>query len=336
MPSAHSNTKASAMTGATTRTVTAAAPATGWSRGWLGRFDAFFQARWRGLIIAIPYLWLLVFFLVPFFIVLKISLAESLIASPPFSPLLEWVEDGALRLKLVFDNFAYLREDDLYLDTYLNSLKISTVSTIICLLLGYPIAYGIVRAVGTARHILLLLVILPFWTSFLLRVYAWTGILADQGTINSLLMWAGLIEQPIRLMYSEFAVYVGIVYSYLPFMILPLYANMEKLDMTLHEAASDLGAHPATIFFTVTLPLTVPGIIAGALLVFIPATGEFVIPDLLGGGNVPMIGKVLYSEFNANHDWPVAAAVAIALLVVLVVPMMLYQHFQARQMESAD
>lgn len=300
---------------------------------WRAACDNFIQTHWRGLTIAIPYLWLLLFFLVPFFIVLKISLAESLIASPPFSPLLEWAEDGALRLRLIFGNFAYLWEDPLYIDTYLSSLKISTLSTVICLLIGYPLAYGIVRASPAARPILLLLIILPFWTSFLLRVYAWIGILADQGTINSLLIWLGIIERPMRLLYSEFAVYVGIVYSYLPFMILPLYANMEKLDSTLREAAADLGAHPATTFFTVTLPLTTPGIIAGALLVFIPATGEFVIPDLLGGGNVLMIGKVLYGEFNANHDWPVAAAVAIALLVMLVVPMMLYQHVQSRQME---
>ena len=309
---------------------TTTAPVT---RGWLQRCDNFVQTRWRGLTIAIPYLWLLLFFLAPFFIVLKISLAESLIASPPFSPLIQWSESGALRIKLIWDNFAYLWEDELYLDTYLNSLKISGISTLLCLLIGYPIAYGIVRAAPPARHILLLLVILPFWTSFLLRVYAWMGILADQGTLNNLLLWAGVIDQPLRLLYTEFAVYLGIVYSYLPFMLLPLYANMERLDLTLHEAASDLGAHPATTFFTVTLPLTVPGIIAGALLVFIPATGEFVIPDLLGGGNVLMIGKVLYAEFNANHDWPVAAAVAIALLVVLVAPMMLYQHFQAREVE---
>ena len=298
---------------------------------WRVRCGNFLQTHWREATIAIPYLWLLLFFLIPFFIVLKISLAESLIASPPFSPLLEWVEGGLPRLRVTFDNYAYLWQDELYIETYANSVKISTVSTIVCLLLGYPIAYGIVRTAPPARYILLLLIILPFWTSFLLRVYAWIGILADQGTINSFLMWLGIVDQPVRLLYSEFAVYVGIVYSYLPFMILPLYANMEKLDMTLHEAASDLGAHPTTIFFTVTLPLTIPGIVAGALLVFIPATGEFVIPDLLGGGNVLMIGKVLYSEFNANHDWPVAAAVAIALLLVLVVPMMLYQHLQARE-----
>ncbi len=316
------------------RTASGATPTRRPHHGWLAKCDDFIQTHWRGLTIAVPYIWLTLFFLVPFFIVLKISLAESLIASPPFSPMLEWAEGALPRIRLIFDNFAYLLEDELYLNTYLNSLKISTVSTVICLLIGYPMAYGIARAAAPAKHILLLLVILPFWTSFLLRVYAWMGILADQGTINNLLIWAGLIEQPVRLLYSEFAVYLGIVYSYLPFMILPLYANMEKLDTTLHEAAADLGAHPGTIFLTVTLPLTVPGIIAGSLLVFIPATGEFVIPDLLGGGNVLMIGKVLYSEFNSNHDWPIAAAVAIALLLALVVPMMLYQHFQASEMET--
>ena len=179
-----------------------------------------------------------------------------------------------------------------------------------------------------------MMVILPFWTSFLLRVYAWMGLLADRGTINNLLMWLGVIDEPIRMLYTEFAVYVGIVYSYLPFMILPLYANMEKLDMTLNEAAADLGARPKTIFLTVTLPLSMPGIIAGSMLVFIPATGEFVIPDLLGGGNVQMIGRILYNEFSANHDWPVASAVAIVLLLLLVVPMMIYQHVQSKESEA--
>ena len=289
------------------------------------------QGGWQSVVVCVPYFWLLLFFLAPFFIVLKISLAERIIASPPFSPLFQWAEDGALTIRLLFDNFVWLWEDELYVETYLNSLKISIVSTILCLLIGYPIAYGISRARPTARAILLLMVILPFWTSFLLRVYAWIGLLADQGTINNLLIFLGVIDSPIRLLYSEFAVYVGIVYTYVPFMILPLYANMEKLDVSLHEAAADLGARPLTTFFTVTLPMTVPGIIAGSLLVFIPATGEFVIPDLLGGGNVLMIGKVLYGEFNANQDWPVASAVAIALLLVLVVPMMIYQRVQARE-----
>ena len=289
------------------------------------------QFSLNGVIIAVPFYWLLIFFLAPFVIVFKISVAESLIASPPFSPLFEIAQNGALSVHLVFDNYAYLWEDSLYIKTYVNSIRISTISTILCLLLGYPIAYAIVRSTPTTRFVLLMLIILPFWTSFLLRIYAWMGLLADQGTINNILIYFGLINRPIRLMYSEFAVHIGIVYSYLPFMILPLYANMEKLDHTIHEAAADLGARPFTTFFTVTLPLTTPGIMAGSLLVFIPATGEFVIPDLLGGGNVLMIGRVLYNEFNANHDWPVASAVAIVLLLVLVIPMMLYQRIQSKE-----
>jgi len=285
----------------------------------------------NGVIIAVPFYWLLIFFLAPFVIVFKISVAESLIASPPFSPLFDIAQNGALSIHLVFDNYAYLWEDSLYISTYANSIRISTISTVLCLLLGYPIAYAIVRSAPTTRFVLLMLIILPFWTSFLLRIYAWMGLLADQGTINNMLIYLGLINRPIRLMYSEFAVHIGIVYSYLPFMILPLYANMTKLDHTIHEAAADLGARPFTTFFTVTLPLTAPGITAGSLLVFIPATGEFVIPDLLGGGNVLMIGRVLYNEFNANHDWPVASAVAIVLLLVLVIPMMLYQHIQSKE-----
>ena len=289
------------------------------------------QFSLNGVIIAVPFYWLLIFFLAPFVIVFKISVAESLIASPPFSPLFDIAQNGALSVHLVFDNYAYLWEDSLYIKTYVNSIRISTISTILCLLLGYPIAYAIVRSAPTTRFVLLMLIILPFWTSFLLRIYAWMGLLADQGTINNILIYFGLINRPIRLMYSEFAVHIGIVYSYLPFMNLPLYANMEKLDHTIHEAAADLGARPFTTFFTVTLPLTTPGIMAGSLLVFIPATGEFVIPDLLGGGNVLMIGRVLYNEFNANHDWPVASAVAIVLLLVLVIPMMLYQHIQSKE-----
>lgn len=286
---------------------------------------------WRDAMIGIPFFWLLVFFLVPFLIVLKISVAESLIASPPFSSLVEFLDDGTVTMRLVLENYAYLWEDPLYIKTYLNSIRISTISTTVCLLIGYPIAYAIVRSSPTARFVLLMLIILPFWTSFLLRVYAWMGLLSDQGTINNILIWLGLIDRPVRLMYSELAVHIGIVYSYLPFMILPLYANMEKLDISLVEASADLGARPVITFLTVTLPLTVPGMVAGSLLVFIPATGEFVIPDLLGGGNVLMIGRVLYNEFHANHDWPVASAVAIMLLVVLVVPMMIYQHIQSKQ-----
>jgi len=290
------------------------------------------QHHWRGLVLAIPFGWLLIFFLAPFFIVMKISVAETIIASPPFTPMIDWVSDGIMHVRIVIDNYAYLWEDDLYVNTYLNSLKISTISTILCLLLGYPISYAIVRSSHTTKHILLMLIILPFWTSFLLRVYAWMGILADQGLINDFIRWLGY--EPIRLLYTQTAVYIGIVYTYVPFMILPLYANMEKLDWELLEAAADLGARPMTTFFTVTLPMTLPGIIAGSLLVFIPATGEYVIPDLLGGGNVLMIGRVLYNEFNANVDWPVASAVAIALLLVLVLPMMLYQHIQGKEVEG--
>ena len=292
------------------------------------------EAAWQSLIVAIPYVWLLVFFLIPFVIVLKISVAQYVLASPPFSPLFEVAETGEVLITLIFDNFAYLIEDDLYARTYLNSLKIAVTATILCLLISYPIAYGIVRSSTAVKRILLLMVILPFWTSFLLRVYAWMGLLADQGTINNFLIWIGIIDEPIRMLYTSFAVYVGIVYTYMPFMILPLYASIEKLDLTLHEAAADLGARPFTIFRTITVPMTMPGIIAGSMLVFIPATGEFVIPDLLGGGNVLMIGRLLYNEFNSNQDWPVAAAVACVLLVLLVIPMMIYQRYQARDASS--
>ena len=299
------------------------------------RLSHLLQRNWRSLILFVPFFWLLLFLLAPFLIVLKISFAEAVIASPPFTAMIEWVDEGVMNIRVVTDNYAYLWEDDLYVLTYLNSLKISSISTILCLLIGYPMAYAIVRSSHTTKHILLMLIILPFWTSFLLRVYAWMGLLADQGTINGLLMALGIIDEPLRMLYTEFAVYVGIVYTYVPFMILPLYANMEKLDWTLLEAAADLGARPATTFLTVTLPMTLPGVIAGSLLVFIPATGEYVIPDLLGGGNVLMIGRILYNEFNANVDWPVASAVAIALLLLLVLPMMLYQHIQGKESESA-
>ncbi|MDE0955308.1 MAG: ABC transporter permease subunit [Pseudomonadales bacterium] len=301
----------------------------------LSRLVNTLQSHWKVIVVGIPFIWLLMFFLAPFIIVIKISLAESLIASPPYTPLYERAEDGVLTIRVIFENYSYLWEDDLYINSYLNSLKIASISTVLCLLIGYPMAYGITRSSPTTKNVLLMLIILPFWTSFLLRVYAWMGLLADQGTINSLLIWLGVIDEPMRMLYSELAVYIGIVYSYLPFMILPLYANMEKLNMSLNEAAADLGAKPTIAFLTVTLPLTVPGIIAGSLLVFIPATGEFVIPDLLGGGNVLMIGRILSDEFNSNSDWPIASAVAIVLLIVLVLPMMLYQRIQARERQNA-
>ncbi len=292
------------------------------------------QDNWRSVIIAIPFFWLLFFFLAPFFIVAKISLAELAIASPPFTKMVEWTDSGIMTIRIVFDNFTYIFEDSLYFDTYVNSLKISVTSTIICLLFGYPVAYAIVRSGPVAKPILLFLIILPFWTSFLLRVYAWMGLLADQGTINNLLIALGIIDEPIRMLYTEFAVFVGVVYTYMPFMILPLYANMEKLDGSLNEAAADLGSRPTNTFFKVTLPLTIPGIVAGCLLVFIPATGEYVIPDLLGGGNVNMIGRVLFNEFSRNSDWPVAAAVAIVLLFLLVLPIMVFQYYQGKASEA--
>jgi len=301
----------------------------------LSRLMRQLQSRWRTIVIILPFFWLLLFFLAPFFIVAKISLAELAIASPPFTKMIQWADSGVMTIRLVFENFVYIFEDPLYSRTYLNSLRISTISTIICLLIGYPMAYGIVRSGPVAKRLLLFAVILPFWTSFLLRVYAWMGLLADKGTINNLLISMGLINEPIRMLYTEFAVYIGIVYTYLPFMILPLFANMEKLDVTLNEAAADLGSRPTNTFFKVTLPLTVPGIIAGSLLVFIPATGEYVIPDLLGGGNVQMIGRLLYNEFARNVDWPVACAVAIVLLLLLVLPMAIYQHYQGKAAEES-
>lgn len=310
-----------------------AAPASSDQSSFLLKLGRYMQAGWRSIILFLPYAWLLVFFLLPFFIVAKISLAELAISSPPFSDMVEWTDDGIMSIRLVFENYNYIWEDDLYARTYINSLKISIISTIFCLLIGYPIAYGIVRSNPLAKKILLFLVILPFWTSFLLRVYAWMGLLADRGTINNLLISLGLIDEPIRMLYTEFAVYVGIVYTYLPFMILPLYANMERLDTSLNEAAADLGSKPTNTFFKVTLPLTYPGIIAGSLLVFIPATGEYVIPDLLGGGNVLMIGRQLFNDFTLP-DWPLASAVAIVLLFLLVLPMTIYQYYQGKATEG--
>ena len=293
-------------------------------------------ARWlqrvipkgKSLVTSVPYLWLLFFFLIPFVIVLKISFSDTQIAMPPYQPLFSWAADQVLQVKLHLSNFAFLVQDDLYWMAYLTSLKVAAISTLLCLLIGYPMAYAIARSRESTRNILLLLVILPFWTSFLLRVYAWIGLLKNNGFINNTLMALGLIDQPIQMMQTAFAVYLGIVYSYLPFMILPLYTTLVKLDLTLLEAAADLGSRPWEAFLKITLPLSVPGIIAGCMLVFIPAIGEFVIPSLLGDPGMLMIGKVLWTEFFNNRDWPVASAVAIALLLLLVIPIMIFQHFQ--------
>jgi putrescine transport system permease protein len=285
----------------------------------------------RAAVIALPYAWLLLFLLVPMLIVLKISLAEVAIASPPYTPMLQWAEERTLALQVHLGNYAYLWEDPLYVSAYLNSLKVAAVSTVFCLLIGYPMAYGIARAPTGWRIVLLMLVILPFWTSFLIRVYAWIGLLQGNGLINHLLLSIGLIDQPLVLMHSNFAVYLGIVYSYLPFMILPLYATLVRMDLTLLEAAADLGCPPWKAFLKVTLPLSMPGVIAGSLLVFIPAVGEFVIPDLLGGPDSLMIGKILWTEFFSNRDWPVAAAVAVAMLVAILIPLLLFQRVGERE-----
>ncbi len=275
-------------------------------------------------------LFLVVFFLVPFAFAVKISFADSTIAIPPFTRLLTQTPDGHLQLTATLDNYRYLVTDDVYLLSYLFSLRTAAVSTCVCLLIGYPMAYAIALARRGTQTVLLQLIILPFWTSFLLRVYALAGIISEHGLLNSLLLRLGLIHAPLQIMYTTLAVQIGIVYSYLPFMILPLYATLEKLDGTLLEAAADLGMPPWRVFFTVTLPLSLPGVIAGSLLVFIPAIGEFVIPSLLGGPDSLMIGRVLWDEFFANHNWPVASAVATAFLVLLVGPVALYQHYQSK------
>ena len=284
----------------------------------------------RHVVIAAPYIWLLVFFLVPFLIVFKISFAEMQVAIPPYTDLVEWL-DGKLTISLNLGNYAYLIEDPLYVDAYLHSLEIAGISTLLCLLLGYPMAWAIANSSPSVRNILLLLVILPSWTSFLIRVYAWIGLLKNNGVINNILMWAGIIDQPLPMLHTDFAVYIGIVYAYLPFMILPLYTALLKLDYSLVEASLDLGAKPVRTFFSVILPLTKGGIIAGSMLVFIPAVGEFVIPELLGGPDSIMIGRVMWQEFFNNRDWPVASAVAIIMLLLLALPIMWFHKHQNQE-----
>ena len=289
------------------------------------------RRQWLRAAMLPPYLWLLVFFLAPFLIILKISLADPLVALPPFTALFDWAASGWDRLQATLDNYLFLFQDRYYAIIYLSSIKTAAISTVLCLLLGYPMAYFIARQPAERRYILLLAVILPFWISFLLRVYAWIGLLNTNGVINSVLLWIGLIDQPLSLIYNDFAVYLGIVYSYLPFMILPLYANLERMDLDLHDAASDLGAKPWQTFVDITLPLSRPGIIAGCLLVFIPAIGEFIIPALLGASDTLMIGRALWDEFFINRDWPVASAVSVVLLLILVVPMMWFQKTQSTE-----
>jgi putrescine transport system permease protein len=290
--------------------------------------------------VLVPYAWTLVFFLLPFLIVLKISLSATAIAQPPYTPVfdpaagLAGVKDFLTELSL--DNYAGLASDRLYLASYLRSLKVAALSTAMLFVVAYPVAYGMARAPRRWQGLLLVLVVLPFWTSFLIRVYAWINILQHDGLLNRLLTGLGIVDAPLTWLATDTAIYIGLVYSYFPFMALPLYAALEKVDETLLEAAADLGCPRWKTFWLVTLPLSRPGIVAGALLCFIPIVGEFVVPDLLGGSSTQMIGQTLWTEFFANRDWPAASSVAVVLLVLLVVPIVIYQHQQARQIETGS
>ena len=286
------------------------------------------------LVPAVPFLWLTVFFLLPFLIVLKISLSDTAVAQPPYAPLFEWSDLRGFLSGLDFENFALLAGDSLYLDATLSSIRIAAISTVLLLVVGFPVAYGMARAPASWRPLLVALVILPFWTSFLIRIYAWIAILKPEGFLTQALTGLGLISEPLDILNTETAVYIGIVYAYLPFMVLPLYASLEKIDQSLIEAALDLGSPPWRAFWAVTVPLTVPGIAAGSLLCFIPAVGEFVIPDLLGGSETLMIGRQLWSEFFSNRDWPLASAVAALLVFILVVPIVIYRDVESRRLET--
>ncbi|MGA7115770.1 MAG: ABC transporter permease subunit [Hyphomicrobium sp.] len=292
----------------------------------------------KWLVIAVPYVWMFLFFLIPFFIVFKISLSESEISIPPYTPVFDifegWESIRAKIGELDFEKYSFIFSDELYTSAYWSSIKIAAVSTFLTLLIAYPLAYGMARAPREWQPTLMMFVILPFWTSFLIRVYAWIGILKNEGLLNALLLNLGLISEPLTIMNTTTAVYIGIVYSYLPFMVLPLYASLEKIDGRLLEAAEDLGSPPWKAFWQVTFPLSIPGIVAGCFLVFIPAVGEFVIPDLLGGSETLMIGKTLWSEFFNNRDWPVASAVAVLLLLVLIIPIVGFQWAQQRAREA--
>ncbi len=287
----------------------------------------------RRFVIGIPFTWLLLFFLVPFVIVLKISFAYTEIAIPPYSDLFEYA-DEAITIILNVGNYLFLADDPLYLSAYLGSLKVAFFGTLWCLLLGYPMAYAMARAPRKWQSVLLVAVLLPSWTSFLIRIYAWMGILRNNGLLNNLLMWLGVVDQPLIILNTNVAVYIGLVYAYLPFMVLPLYANLVKMDHSLIEAAQDLGTRPLECFFKITLPLSRSGIIAGSMLVFIPAVGEVVIPQLLGGPETLMIGKVLWQEFFNNRDWPVASALAMVMLMILLVPIMFFNNSRQKDLEG--
>ena len=298
--------------------------------GWLESLLISLGIRGRTLVVAIPFIWLILFFFLPFLIVLWVSTSFVVIAQPPYTHL---SEDGTFTLN-IGDSFGRLFSDALYIKAYVNSLQVAAVSTIFCLVIAYPMAYGMARCSHSTRNILLMLVVLPFWTSFLIRVYAWIGLLKNNGLINDILISLHIVDSPINMMNTNFAVYLGIIYSYLPFMILPLYANLEKMDLSLIEAATDLGCRPLKAFFAITVPLSFPGIVAGSMLVFIPAVGEYVIPELLGGPSSLMIGRILVNEFFSNRDWPTASAVAVAILIALVGPLMIYQKYQDKELEK--
>lgn len=288
----------------------------------------------RKLVIGIPYLWLFLLFMLPFLIVFKISLAEMARAVPPYTDLMTWL-DGKLDISLNLGNYLQLFDDPLYIDAYLQSLQVAGVSTLCCLIIGYPLAWAIAHSKSSTRNILLLLVILPSWTSFLIRVYAWMGILKNNGILNNFLIWSGIIDQPLIILHTNLAVYIGVVYSYLPFMVLPIYTALTRLDYSLVEAASDLGAKPFKTFVSVIVPLTKGGLVAGSMLVFIPAVGEFVIPELLGGPDSIMIGRILWQEFFNNRDWPVASAVATVMLLLLIAPILWFHKHQNKEIGGA-
>lgn len=287
----------------------------------------------RQLVIGVPFIWMFLFFMLPFIIVLKISFAEADVAIPPYTEIFNVIEQK-LQLILNLGNYAMLTDDELYIAAYLGSLKMAFFSTLLCLLIGYPMAYAIATARKESQTVLLLLIMMPTWTAILIRVYAWMGILSNNGLLNSFLMWLGLINEPLQILNTNLAVYIGVVYSYLPFMILPLYANLVKHDQSLLEAASDLGSSTFNSFWKITVPLSKNGIIAGCMLVFIPVVGEFVIPELLGGPETLMIGKVLWQEFFNNRDWPVASALAVVMLAILIVPIILFNRSQAKELEA--
>ena len=286
----------------------------------------------RKLVIGIPFIWLFLFFMLPFFLVMKISFSEAALSIPPYSEIYTFAEQK-FQLLLNIGNYTLLGEDELYLSAYLGSLKVAALSTLMCLVIGFPMAYAITKTGKETQNVLLLLIMMPTWTAILIRVYAWMGILSNNGLLNTFLMWTGLTDHPIEILNTNTAVYIGVVYAYLPFMVLPLYAVLERQQHDLLEAAADLGCTPIEAFWRVTFPLSLPGVAAGSLLCFIPMVGEFVIPDLLGGSSTLMLGKTIWTEFFANRDWPAASAVAIVLLFTLVIPIVLYQRQQAKLTE---